>query len=165
MHPLGGANMSSDGTGRAGVTNCLGEVFTGRGSEVHKGLVCCDASIIPTSLGVNPLATISALSERSVSSLAKRSGLTIDLKTKNGDLDIYSSPRKSINDQSGQRSIKRKLSSIGWQFTETLYGRIYMGPRKRNLGRSDKVGKGSSCAMRMFLTIEVCKPQKSERPG
>lgn len=165
MHPLGGANMSSDGTGRAGVTNCLGEVFTGRGSEVYKGLVCCDASTIPTALGVNPLATISALSERSVSSLAERSGLSIDLKTKNGDLDVYSNPRVSVNYQNDQGSTKRKSSSIGWQFTETLYGHIYMGPRKKDPGRSDKVGKGSSCPMQMFLTIEICKPQKSEKSG
>ncbi|KAJ5133283.1 Glucose-methanol-choline oxidoreductase C-terminal [Penicillium atrosanguineum] len=84
VHPLGGANMSSDGTGLAGVTNHLGEVFTGKGSEVHKGLVCCDASIIPTALGVNPLATITALSERSVQFLVENSGLSIDLATQNG---------------------------------------------------------------------------------
>lgn len=51
VHLLGGANMSSDGTGQSGVTNHAGEVFTSLGSEVHQGLVCCDASIIPTSLG------------------------------------------------------------------------------------------------------------------
>ena len=52
VHPLGGANMSRDGTGREGVTNSLGEVFSGHGSEVYPGLVCCDASVIPTSLGL-----------------------------------------------------------------------------------------------------------------
>lgn len=51
MHLLGGANMSRDGTGSEGVTNHLGEVFDGRGSDVYKGLVCCDGSIIPTALG------------------------------------------------------------------------------------------------------------------
>jgi hypothetical protein len=44
--------MSNDGTGGCGVTNHLGEVFSGPDSQVYKGLVCCDASIIPTALGV-----------------------------------------------------------------------------------------------------------------
>ena len=43
--------MSRDGTGRGGVTNHLGEVFIGYGSEVYPRLVCCDASIVPTALG------------------------------------------------------------------------------------------------------------------
>lgn len=51
VHPLGGANMSSDGTGREGVTNHLGQVYTGLGRETHEGLICCDASVIPTALG------------------------------------------------------------------------------------------------------------------
>ena len=51
VHLLGGANMSRNGTGREGVTNHLGEVYRGHGSGVYQGLVCCDASIIPTALG------------------------------------------------------------------------------------------------------------------
>ncbi|EAW17024.1 uncharacterized protein NFIA_003800 [Aspergillus fischeri NRRL 181] len=50
VHLLGGANMSRDGTEREGVSNHLGQVFTGHGSEVHEVLLCCDASIIPTAL-------------------------------------------------------------------------------------------------------------------
>lgn len=52
VHLLGGANMSGDGTGYGGVTNHLGEVFTGSGDKVYEGLVCCDASVIPTALGM-----------------------------------------------------------------------------------------------------------------
>lgn len=52
VHLLGGANMSNDGTGYGGVTNHLGEVFSGSNGEVYNGLVCCDASIIPTALGM-----------------------------------------------------------------------------------------------------------------
>jgi hypothetical protein len=52
VHLLGGANMSNDGTGHGGVTNHRGEVFSGPNDEVHKGLVCCDASVIPTALGM-----------------------------------------------------------------------------------------------------------------
>jgi hypothetical protein len=43
--------MSRDGTGCEGVTNHIGQVFTGLGSEVYEGLLCCDGSIVPTALG------------------------------------------------------------------------------------------------------------------
>ena len=157
--------MSSDGTGHGGVTNHLGEVFTGKGSEVYKGLVCCDAAIIPTALGVNPLATITALSERSVQLLVKKTGLSIDFATKNGVLDTYSKPRVSRNPQIPNETMNIETNPIGWQFTETLYGHIYMRAKDKVLGRSGKVEKGSSCAMRILLTIDICQPQKGEKQG
>lgn len=74
-------------------------------------------------IGVNPLATISALSERSISLIAKRSGFTID-QTENGPLDTSSEPQMSRNGQGPQESIEEKPQSIGCQFTETLSGYI-----------------------------------------
>jgi cholesterol oxidase len=41
-------------------------------------LYVIDGSVVPTSLGVNPLLTISALAERSVYLLAQDYGWTID---------------------------------------------------------------------------------------
>jgi choline dehydrogenase-like flavoprotein len=38
----------------------------------HEGLFCMDSSVIPTSLGVNPSLTISAVCERSASILVGR---------------------------------------------------------------------------------------------
>lgn len=84
VHPLGGANMSSDGTGVHGVTNHVGQVFKGRGSEVYEGLVVVDGSVVPAALGVNPFATITALAERSVEAVAKAKGIAIDYESKNG---------------------------------------------------------------------------------
>ncbi len=72
VHPLGGCGVGADVA--RGVTNHRGEVFDGRmGGTIdpqtgqcttHAGLYVCDGSSIPTAIGVNPLLTISAMSER-----------------------------------------------------------------------------------------------------
>lgn len=51
VHPLGGTIMSSDGTGRRGAVDHMGRLFVGEGTEVHHGLMCVDAAVIPTALG------------------------------------------------------------------------------------------------------------------
>lgn len=76
--------MSSDGTGTSGTTNSFGQVFRGNTNETYEGLVVTDGAIIPTALGVNPFATITALAERSVEHAADRIGAVIDYDTKNG---------------------------------------------------------------------------------
>ncbi len=72
VHPLGGCGMSDDPA--SGVVNDRGQVFDGRwgcsgqafsqSPTVYPGLFVADGSVIPTSLGVNPLMTICAVSER-----------------------------------------------------------------------------------------------------
>lgn len=90
--------MARDGTGETGVTNHVGEVFTGQGSETHKGLIVTDGSIIPCALGINPLATITALAERSVAVYAEREGLHINT-TKNKILDLFGEPQYPVGKQ------------------------------------------------------------------
>ncbi|KAJ5169647.1 uncharacterized protein N7500_002430 [Penicillium coprophilum] len=165
VHLLGGANMSNDETGHGGVTNHLGEVFSGSNGEVHKGLVCCDASIIPTAIGVNPMATISALAERCVELLTERSGSSIDLETKNQPLNAYSKPRVSPDYQEHRGSTKNAPQSIGWQFTETMHGIIRFGPGLEGFELSERVRKGSACVTRMFLTVEICRGEDSRYQG
>ncbi len=63
-HPLGGCRMA-DEIG-FGVVDDRCEVFG------YEGLFCMDSSVIPTSLGVNPSLTISAVCERAAAELTLR---------------------------------------------------------------------------------------------
>ncbi|KAH6607097.1 cholesterol oxidase [Trichoderma cornu-damae] len=91
-HPLGGAPMSHDNTGATGATNHLGQVFTGNDtSETHPGLIVADGALIPASIGVNPLATIAALAERTVEAFARENALVIN-EEKNDILDLFGEP-------------------------------------------------------------------------
>jgi choline dehydrogenase-like flavoprotein len=65
-HPLGGCRMADSAD--LGVVDDTGAVYG------YEGLYCIDSSIVPTSLGVNPSLTISALSERCAQHLIGRAG-------------------------------------------------------------------------------------------
>ncbi len=76
-HPLGGAPMAEDAGG--GVVDHKGRVFDpGKAGGVHAGLYVSDGSVIPRSLGVNPLLTITALAERAMMDLAEDYQLRFD---------------------------------------------------------------------------------------
>ena len=73
VHPLGGCAMSDSPD--CGVVDDLGRVFDTRpqssihaglrpSAPIHHGLYVADGSVVPTSIGCNPLLTISALAER-----------------------------------------------------------------------------------------------------
>lgn len=88
VHPLGGCAMADDI--RSGVVNHYGAVFDllGAGLDaVHAGLYVLDGAIIPTSIGINPLLTITALAERAVAQIAQNENwkLTQDAVTQKAD--------------------------------------------------------------------------------
>jgi cholesterol oxidase len=79
-HPLGGAGMGSERSD--GVVNHKGQVFDAGASAgstaVHEGLYVVDGAVMPRSLGVNPLFTITALAERAMLHMAQDYGLSFD---------------------------------------------------------------------------------------
>ncbi|KAI5867312.1 FAD/NAD(P)-binding domain-containing protein [Durotheca rogersii] len=178
VHPIGGACMARDGTGSTGVTNHQGQVFTGSGTEVHSGLIVTDAAVIPTALGANPLATITALAERSVDLYAKENGLEIKT-TKNETLDLFGSPQHShhrsnrgwkdrVEDTQENAKIisahttietARRMNDAGFGFTEVMSGYIH---RDRGLKRDNidtyelaaRTAKSLSETARFFLSVQ-----------
>lgn len=74
VHPLGGCCMADSDD--CGVVDHEGRVFVSGLDDPH--LYVCDGSIIPGSLGVNPLLTIAALAERMCLRMANRYAWSID---------------------------------------------------------------------------------------
>ncbi|MDR2852905.1 MAG: GMC family oxidoreductase N-terminal domain-containing protein [Burkholderiaceae bacterium] len=77
VHPLGGCAMAE--RAEEGAVDHAGRVYAGAtGTAVHDGLWVADGSVMPRSLGVNPLLTIAAIAERTCALLADARGWTID---------------------------------------------------------------------------------------
>ena len=172
--------MARDNTGRTGVTNHVGRVFTGNGAETHDGLIVTDGSVIPTALGANPFATIAALAERSVEAYAASQGLTIR-QEKNAILDLLGEPQHpalttpplrrrdyvramededSISEAGKVIRTARELSASGFGFTEVMsgfvhYDRSLVEDRRDTYELAHRVAKSLCESARFFLSVQA----------
>jgi len=172
--------MSRDNTGKTGVTNHVGQVFTGKGKEVYDGLVVVDAAVIPTALGANPFATIAALAERSVEAWAISHGLTIS-EEKNGILDLFGEPQRAPREsrlpdahdeahdieeqcklQLTEQVIRdaHEIQASGFGYTEVMSGYLHYDPKLTMDNRDTyelafRRAKSLCESARIFLSVQA----------
>ena len=134
VHPLGGCPMSADAT--TGAVNHKGQVYLStNGTAVYESLYVCDGSVMPRSLGVNPLLTISAVAERCCALIAQDRGWTI-----NYDLSKPVAPPPS------------PAVATGLRFTEAMKG-FFSTKVTDDFAKGSAQGKEDGSSFEFILTV------------
>ncbi|KAL1612873.1 hypothetical protein SLS60_001103 [Paraconiothyrium brasiliense] len=155
VHPLGGTIVSSDGTGRRGAVDHMGRLFVGEGTEVHHGLLCVDAAVIPTALGVNPFATITALAERTCDMLLHEKQWPVD-KAENETIDVFGKPKVCHTIEPGLSHYDGlQADSAGVRFTEVMDGYIHIGGNIADFDVAHNVAKGAASSASLYITVDT----------
>lgn len=132
-HPLGGCAMAEHAG--EGVVNHKGQVFSGpSGADVYEDLYICDGSVMPRSLGANPLLTITAVAERACHILVKERGWGLSYE--------FASPQL-------RRSASRQ--PLGLQFSETMSG--YFATAVPDFQQGFHQGQQEDSSFRFIVTI------------
>ena len=173
-------------SGLSGVTDHVGRVFSGNHDDVYEGLVVTDGAVIPTALGANPLATITALAERSVEHYAEAHDLSVSTK-RNDLLDLFGEPAHPVDwdalegertradedheaDTQSIRSAHRALEKAsvmrasGFGFTEVMSGFLHKDGNMREDRRETydlayRTAKSLCESARFFLSVQSYNTQ------
>jgi hypothetical protein len=106
--------MARDNTGSTGVVNHAGRLLKGSGPETYDGIIVTDGAVVPCALGANPLATISALAERSLEHYIRDNNLTLNEES-NGILDLFGQPKHSPQ----RRTARQAQAELDVEILET----------------------------------------------
>ncbi len=97
VHPLGGCPMGE--SREQGVVDASGRVFDPRADDptaTHDDLIVADASVIPTSLGVNPMLTVGALAEHIAADFQRHHPAPIGAHDGPLEAPVYEQPKPGI---------------------------------------------------------------------
>ena len=150
VHPLGGCRMAESASD--GVVNFSGQVFRGKTSiSVFKNLYVMDGSVIPHSLGINPLLTIAGLAEYLVEQL-----ISNHLELRRPHVKHAEKVKPSYPKRGTVAPSKVMQDDSGLMFSETLLGYFKAEPALLNRAKAEGDIKTSTFRqVRVDFTFEM----------